>query len=385
MSGKALLAHSGGPTAVINSSLLGVVAEARKHAQCKGLYGARFGLRGILAEDFIDLFAQPEELLRSIGSSPSSALGTSRLEASHADLSRILDVFAAHDIRWFFYTGGNGSMGTAQEIHTLAIARGYELQVVGIPKTIDNDLLETDHTPGFPSAARFAACAVRDIGADNLALSNQVEVVEILGRNAGWLAASAALARHRPEDAPHLVYFPENRLKLNAFLSDVGRVYKQYKRCVVAVCEGQLDENGEPFGADVRTGSRGSLAQNLAHRLALLVTQELGLRARSEKPGLLGRSNGAHALSSDRAEAYACGSAAVVAAVEERGGNMVTLQCQRQPYVASTGLAALSKVAFLERTLPAEYRNAEGNDVTPAFLAYAAPIVGEIEAYPRFQ
>jgi 6-phosphofructokinase 1 len=359
------------------------VEEARRQKECSELFGARFGLQGILDADFINLFAQPEELLQAIGASPSSALGTSRLEASHDDLDHILDVFAAHDIRWFFFTGGNGSMGTAQEIHKLAQQRSYELQVVGIPKTIDNDLFETDHTPGFPSAARFAACAVRDIGADNQALRNQVEIIEILGRNAGWLAASTALARKHEDDAPHLIYFPENRLKLDVFLSDVGRVFKQYKRCVVAVCEGQLDELGEPFGADVRKGSRGSLAQNLAHRLASLVMEKLGLRARSEKPGLLGRSNGTFALGADRQEAYLCGSAAVLAAAQQQGGNMVTLQCQRAPYKFETGLVALEKVAFLERTLPVEFRNESGNDVSPEFLAYAAPIVGEIEAYPR--
>ena len=380
--GKALVAHSGGPTAVMNASLLGVIEESRERSFCQALYGARFGLQGILAEDFVDLFAQPPELLRAIHSAPASALGTSRHEASPQDLSRLLDIFQACDVRFFFYTGGNGSMGTALEIHVLAQRRGYELQVVGIPKTIDNDLQQTDHAPGFPSAARFAACAVRDIGADNLALPNQVEIVEILGRNAGWLAASTALARRSPGDAPHLIYFPENRLPLQSFLTDVSRVYSQHKRCVVAVCEGQLDDHGEPFGADVRKGSRGTLAQNLAHRLALLVTEELGLRARSERPGLLGRSSQEHALSSDRDEAYACGRAAVIAAVTQHGGTMVTLQCTRQPYRFSTNLVALSEVALFERALPQEYRTPEGNDVTPEFLSYITPLVGEIVKYP---
>jgi 6-phosphofructokinase 1 len=366
----------------MNASLVGVIEEARERGFCHALYGARFGLPGILAEDFVDLLAQPAELLRAIHCAPASALGSSRYEASQEDLSRILDILAARDIRFFFYTGGNGSMGTAQELDALAQCRGYELQVVGIPKTIDNDLRHTDHTPGFASAARFAACAVRDIGADNLALPNQVEIVEILGRNAGWLAASTALARRSPGDAPHLIYFPETRLPLPSFLADVRRVYSQHNRCVVAVCEGQLDQDGQPFGADVRKGSRGALAQNLAHRLALLVTKELGLRARSEKPGLLGRSSQEHALRSDREEAYACGRAAVVAAAKQHGGTMVTLQCTRQPYQFSTGLVGLSEVALLERTLPQEYRSPAGNDVTTEFLSYIAPLVGEITKYP---
>ncbi len=381
-SGNALVAHSGGPTAVINSSLIGVIEESRQRNCFKHLFGARFGLQGILAEDFVDLLVQPHTLLNAIADSPGSCLGTSRYEASPVDLDRILDLFQVHDIRFFFYTGGNGSMGTAREIQTLARARAFELQVVGIPKTIDNDLHETDHTPGFASAARFAACAVRDIGEDNRSLQNQVEIVEILGRNAGWLAASTALARRRPEDAPHLIYFPEERLPLKSFLADVQRVYAQHKRCVVAVCEGQLDEHGEPFGADIRKGSRGALAQNLAHRLSLLVTQELGLRARSERPGLLGRSSQAHVVGSDRAEARACGQAAIAAAVEQRGGTMVALLCTRQPYQFSTMLVPLDRVAYLERTLPAEYRHKDGNDIAPAFLHYLTPLVGDIATYP---
>jgi ATP-dependent phosphofructokinase / diphosphate-dependent phosphofructokinase len=379
---NALVAHSGGPTTVMNASLVGVIDEAREQNLCRTVYGARFGLQGILGEDFIDLSAQPTERVSAIRVVPGSALGTSRHEASEQDIIRILDIFQAHSVGFFFYTGGNGSMGTAREIHALAQRRGFDLQVVGIPKTIDNDLCRTDHSPGFASAARFAACAVRDIGTDNLALPNQVEIVEILGRNAGWLAASTAVARCRPCDAPHLIYFPENRLPRQSFLADVNRVYGQHKRCVVAVCEGQLDEHGEPFGADVREGSRGALAQNLAHRLALLVTNELGLRARSEKPGLLGRSSQEHALTPDRDEAYACGRAAVRAAAAQQGGTMVTLQCTRAPYRFNTGLAPLSEVALVERLLPQEYRAPQGNDVTAAFLSYIAPLVGEIAHYP---
>ena len=381
--GIALVAHSGGPTAVINSSLLGIVDESR--GVFKTLYGARYGLEGVLAEDFIDLHSQPAELMRKICKTPSSALGTSRLAASDQDLDRILDVFKKNDIRVFFYTGGNGSMGTAQQIQAAAADRKYELQVIGVPKTIDNDLFGTDHSPGFPSTAHFFAAAIRDIGADNLALRNQVEIVEILGRNAGWLAASTALARHHDDDAPHLIYFPETRLSLDTFLDDVERVFSRLNRCVVAVCEGQLNDKGEPFGADVRGGSRGSLAQNLAHRLATLTTQHLGLRARSEKPGLLGRSCGPFALQSDRDEALACGQAAVQAALADQRGCMVTLECHRAPYRFQTGLAAFSAVAFRERTLPKEYRDISGNDVTPAFVSYAAPLIGEIESYPQFK
>jgi len=383
--GIALVAHSGGPTAVINASLVGIIDESRRRNACKSLYGARFGLEGLLAEDFIDLYAQPGELLQAIARTPGSVLGTSRYAPSTADMDRILGVFMKYDVRCFYYTGGNGSMGTAEQIHLAATNRGYELQVIGVPKTIDNDLLHTDHTPGFPSAARFFASAVRDIGGDNRALPNQVEIVEILGRNAGWLAAATAFARHDDGDAPHLIYFPEDRLSLDSYLEDVNRVFSRLKRCVVVVCEGQLDEAGEPFGADVRFGSRGSLAQNLAHRLALLTTQRLNLRARSEKPGLLGRSSAAFTPQRDRDDAMACGRAAVVAAMERKGGSMVTLECGRRPYRWTTGLVPLTEVAFRERTLPKEFRNEAGNDVTRAYLEYAAPLVGEIERHPQLE
>src|SRR6185369_8751498 len=183
--------------------------------------------------------------------------------------------------------GGNGSFGMADRI---ARAAGASMQVIGVPKTIDNDLMETDHTPGYATCARFFACAVRDIGADNRALPGQVEFLEVLGRNAGWIVAATSLARRDPDDAPHLIYFPELPLPLEKLLDDVDRVYRRLGRCVVAVCEGQLDEKGQAFGADERAGSRGKLAMNLAHRLAMLTSERLKLRSRSEKPGLLGRS-----------------------------------------------------------------------------------------------
>ncbi len=384
--GIAVVAHSGGPTSVINASLLGIFEEAAQHAQITALYGAQNGIAGLLEENFIDLTRQPAELMLQVAKSPSSALGSSRRELMPGDLERVIAIFRAHDVRYFFYNGGNGSMETASQIAGRAGEMGYDLQVLGIPKTIDNDLLETDHTPGYPSAARFFACALRDIGADNLALSGQVEFVEVLGRNVGWIAAATALARRDPDDAPHLIYFPESPLPTQRLLDDVERVYSRLGRCVVAVCEGQLDENGEPFGAEVRSGSRGSLAMNLAHRLAMLVSSRLRIRARSEKPGLLGRSSALCVSSVDWNEARECGRAAVRAAVTGLGGNMVTLvRSPHDPYHAETGLAPLERVALLERPFPAAWRNAAGNDVTSEFLSYAAPLVGAIRRHQNLE
>jgi len=380
--GRALLAHSGGPTAVINASLLGVVEEARQQPDFRAVYGARFGIDGILNGDFVDLLAQSEATLLGVANSPSSALGSSRREVTEADLARVLEVLRAHDVRYFFYNGGNGSMGTALHIAEMARHSGYELHVVGIPKTIDNDVMETDHTPGYASTARFFASAVREIGADNRSLPGQVEIVEVLGRNAGWIVAATMLARAEPDDAPHLIYLPEQPLPLARLLADVERVFRRLSRCVVVVCEGQLDERGEPFGADVRAGSRGTLAMNLGHRLALLVTQHLGTKARSEKPGLLGRASQAMRSQVDWDEARLCGQAAVRAAARGLSGTMVTLVRQPGPaYSAGTDLCPLERVAFIERLFPAEWRTAEGNDVSPAFREYIMPLVIPLAAH----
>jgi 6-phosphofructokinase 1 len=380
---KALVIQSGGPSPVINASLAGLIAEGRRHREVTGFYGAAFGLEGILKEDFVDLFAQHPETLRKMAGMPSSALGTSRKDAGDGEIDRVLKVCREHQIQWLFVAGGNGSMAMAERI---ASAAGDRLSVIGIPKTIDNDLLETDHTPGYATTARFFACAVRDIGADNRALPGQVEFVEVLGRNAGWLVAATSLARHDDDDAPHLIYLPETRLRLEKLLDDVDDVYRRLGRCVVAVCEGQLDENGEAFGADERSGSRGKLAMNLAHRLAMLTTQRLKLKARSEKPGLLGRCWWSEEPHLDRREAEMCGTAAMRGAVESQTRKMVTLVREPGPeYRVSTGLVPLGKVATGERLFPEEWRSSNGAGAEDAFRSYIAPLVGEIPHYIHFR
>ena len=382
--GIAIVAHSGGPTPVINASLLGTVEEARLHPEISALYGARFGIPGILSEDFVDLYAQPPDLLRRIADTPGSALGSSRHEVSPADLARALQVFRSYDVRYFFYTGGNGSMGTALQLKQAAEREHLPLQIIGIPKTIDNDLLATDHTPGYGSTACFFAHAIRDIGADNRSLPNQVEVVEVLGRNVGWLAAATALAQSDPDEAPHLIYLPERKLPADKLLDNVSAVFNRLRRCVVVVCEGQLDEHGEPFGADVRTGSRGALAQNLGHRLSLLISSRLNLRARSEKPGLLARATSAYVANLDWEEARLCGRQAVQAAAAGNSGVMITMIRNQGPeYSITFGQVPLEAVAFTERAFPSEWMNSEGTGVLPAFRAYAAPLIGPIESHAQ--
>ena len=365
MRGRAVVIHGGGPTAVINASLAGVVEECRRHSAITGLYGAVKG-------DLVDLFAQDPAIWERVSLSPGSVLGSSRKKLEEQDYVEMVRVFQERDVRFVFLNGGNGTMETASRL-------SRDLQVIGIPKTIDNDLAGTDHTPGYGSAARFFAHALRDIGADNRALPG-VSVVEVLGRNVGWLAAATSLARHRSGDAPHLIYFPERALPLDRLFADVERVYRKQGRCVIAVCEGQLDETGQPFGADVRTSSRAPLALNLAHVLAQRISAALKISARSEKPGLLGRSCAALASAVDREEARMCGAAAVRAAVAQESGKMVTLiRAPGSQYECSTGLVDLAEVAGRERPFPAYWIPDSADCDLPLFRAWAGPLIGTVE------
>jgi 6-phosphofructokinase 1 len=386
MDGTAVVAHGGGPTIVMNASLAGVVEECRRHPEIRALYGARRGIQGVIEDYFVDLYQRDSALIETIAETPGSALGSCRRAVRDEDYERVLDVFRARGVRYFFYNGGNGSMYLAMRISRVAREAGYDLRVVGIPKTIDNDLAETDHTPGYGSTARFFACALRDIGSDIRELAGRVSVVEVMGRNVGWLAAATVLARHFPDDPPHLIYFPERPLAAEKLLADVERVYTRLGYAVVAVCEGQTDDKGGQFGADqfVPDGFKRTLSANLGHVLAQLIGERLKLRARSEKPGVLGRSSAAFASRVDRDEARMCGRAAVAAAISGATGKMVTLARESNaPYRSTTGLAELEQVAYTERRFPSEWINPEGNDVMPQFLEYVSPLAGEIEARPR--
>ncbi|MGA2740889.1 MAG: diphosphate--fructose-6-phosphate 1-phosphotransferase [Bryobacteraceae bacterium] len=378
MPSNAVVAHGGGPTAVINASLAGLIEECRRRGNV--LHGARYGLAGLLRGEMVDLQALDAERVRQIGAAPGSALGSSRLPLAEEDYPRLLDVFRRADVRTFFYTGGNGSMETALRIARHAREAHYALQTIGIPKTIDNDLCVTDHSPGYASTARFFACAARDVGEDNRSLPSPVCVLETLGRNAGWIVAATSLARRYEDDAPHLIYFPERRVSLDRIAADVERVYRRLGRVVVAVCEGQLDDAGRPFGADVDRAESDvqRLASNLGHTLARLLSAKLGIRARAEKPGLLGRCCGDYAAPLDRREAFACGRAAAVAAGEGHTDAMVALRRD-----STTFLTPLESVARVERVLPADWIHPDGNDAMPAFLEYASPLVGAVPGWAR--
>jgi 6-phosphofructokinase 1 len=331
---KAAIVHGGGPTAVLNASLAGAIEAAR--GRFDALYAGDVNLLDI-----------PRERVMRIAETPGSAIGTTR---SAVSFRRDIDVL--------FYTGGNGSMRAALDLSS-------ELRVIGIPKTIDNDLMVTDHTPGYASTARFFACAVRDAGVDNRSLPSPICILETLGRNTGWIVAATSLARHDPDDAPHLIYLPEQRVSLDQIAADTDGVYRRLGRCVIAVCEGQLDERGEPFGADLDR----ELASNLGHTLAKKLSAKLGLRARAEKPGLTGRS--CRAVERDRREAFACGAAAVEAALTGESSVMVALRAD-----GSTFLTPLDTVAGFERPFPVEW-------LENGFREWATALIGEVPSYHR--
>ena len=383
LSGTAVIVHSGGPTPVLNASLAGIVTECRKHAAITAIYGARHGNAGLIEDDFADLTSRD---VTGVALAPGSALGSSRRRIEPAEYERILGALGRRGARYLFYTGGNGSMETALALDRFARHAGYELRVIGIPKTIDNDIAGTDHTPGYASCARFFAHAVRDVGEDNRALPPPVEIIEVLGRNVGWVAAATALARHYDDDPPHLIYFPECGITPDQLCADVERVYRRAGRCLVAVCEGQKDAAGGWFGAEVdsRQSARNALPSNMGSVFARIVSERTGLRARAERPGLVGRSSAPLASAVDREESRRCGEAGVRAALEGRSGEMVSIErCDGPAYASSMTTIALELVAGVERKFPPEWIAGSKNDVTPAFLEWVKPLVGDVEPHAR--
>ena len=381
--GNLVIGQSGGPTAVINNSLVGVIHEALEHEEIRGIYGMLHGIVGVLKEEFVDLRRESPETLSILRSTPSSALGTVRYKVTDKDYERLIEVLQAYDVRYFLYIGGNDSMDTTHKIHLAARQRGYDICTIGVPKTIDNDLAMTDHCPGYGSAARFVASAIRDTGLDTEAMgdSGPVKLMEVMGRNAGWLTAAAALAKERPEDPPHLIYVPEHGVSLQQIINDVRACYERYGYCVAAVSEGLRDERGEEFptangSAEVDAFGH-KRAGGVGEILAGAIKESLGMTARYDRPGYLHRSFAELMSPVDREEAYQVGRAAVRAAVAGESGKMVTLVRKPGPsYAAEMSLAPLDQVANAERTLPPEYINDKGNGVTLAFLDYARPLIG---------
>ncbi len=377
-SGNLLVAHGGGPTAVINASLQGVIEEARLHPGIKGIYGARFGVEGLLKEDFIDLGSEDDEIVLALSHTPASVLGSCRRKLTEADFPAVLEILKKYDIRFFFYNGGNDSMDTCNKIHLLAQKSGYELRVIGIPKTIDNDLAETDHCPGYGSAGRYAAISALELWRDVESLPIHVCVMEIMGRNAGWLTAAAALAKTSDEAGPQLIYLPERHFVEEEFLQDVSKWHDKLGGVLVAVSEGLTSPSGEPLAdSGLIDGFGHKVPGGVAQYLSDLIVRKLGIKSRSEKPGLLGRCSILMQSETDREEARAVGAFAVRSAVKGESGYMAAFfRASQNPYLTEYTLVPLEKVANAEKTFPAQWINERGNGVRDGFIEYLKPLVG---------
>ncbi len=389
--GNMLIAQSGGPSMVINRSLVGAILEAKKHAQIGKIYGSLHGIKGCLEENFIDLRKESAATLAAVAATPSSALGSVRKKPTADDCAKIFAVLKKYDVRYFFYIGGNDSAETTHIIHQEAAKSGADLRCFHIPKTIDNDLRENDHTPGFGSAARFVAMAFMGDNLDNRALPG-VKINVVMGRHAGFLTAASALARVHPNDGPHLIYLPERPFSVERFVSDVKGVYAKHKRCVVAVSEGIADENGTAIASLFikEKDSHGNLQLSgtgaLGDMLSGVIREKADIsRVRADTFGYLQRSFPGVVSPADAKEAMDVGAQAVKAALKFASGSIAIRRKPGKTYKTFYERVELQQVAKETKHVPDAFINRAGNDVTPAFLAYAGPIVGKLPVVGRFK
>lgn len=388
LEGNCLVAQSGGPTSVINASLAGVVAEALNHECIDEIYGGVNGILGILNEQLVDLASETQQTIRALRHTPGAALGTCRFKLKNQqDYDRVLEVFEAHNIRYFFYAGGNDSQDTADQISKLAQERGYDLRVIGIPKTIDNDLVTTDHTPGYGSVIKYIATTVKEIACDNAAMGQYdlVQIIEVMGRSAGWIAAGAALAKGRdePNAAPHLIYLPEVAFSAEKFIADVQHVLQREKYCVVVVGEGLVDADGNFVATASASADAFGHSQlgGAGEYLRGLVEEALEIKARSVSLGMSQRAAAHCSSQTDNDEAYLAGQAAVEAAIAGETDKMITLlRGDGENYTCETGLAPLSEIANGVKKLPESWINEDGVSMNYNFYKYALPLIqGEVQ------
>ena len=381
---KILVAQGGGPTAVINQSLAGVVLEARKFPQVSAVYGAYHGVRGIVDQNFTDLTRESEANLEQVAATPSAALGSTRDKPDVKYCQEIFKSARAHGIGSFFYIGGNDSADTVRIVSEAAREADYPLRCIHIPKTIDNDLTVNDHTPGFPSAARFVAQAFMGANLDNVSLPG-VYIGVVMGRHAGFLTAAAAIGRSHSGDGPHLIYLPEQVFDTTLFLADVKRMMEKHGRCVIAVSEGIADAKHMPIATalakTVEKDAHGNVQLGggaLADMLGDTIKEKLGYkRVRGDTFGYVQRSFIGCVSDVDQREARAAGEKAVQYAMSEGRDGTVTIHRTNDPtgnYAVSYALSALEEVAGKTRTMPANFM--AGPDVTEAFRHYLRPLLG---------
>ena len=404
LTGNLLVAQSGGPTAVINASVAGVIQEAGRHECIEEIYGGLNGILGILNETLIDLNEEKAKSIEGLKHTPAAALGTCRYkvdfkkkpEKAAQDMDRLFAVFQAHNIRFFFYAGGNDSQDTTNKIHQEAVKRGWDMRCIGVPKTIDNDLPHTDHCNGYGSVIKYNAATVMEVACDVSSMATDDGsccIIEVMGRAAGWIAAGTVLAKRKPADAPHIILLPEIPFEQEKFLARVQATVAELKHCIIVTGEGIKHPNGEEVGVDkTRLDAFGhAVLGGAADRLAEIVQGKLNLKTRTVKLGYAQRAAAHFASATDVAEAVACGETAVRAAVGGKSGFMVKIvRTGSQPYTWTTDLQPLDDIANVEHFLPRDWITEDGFLPNEKFIAYAAPLIeGEMRVpmeggLPRF-
>lgn len=374
--------------------MVGVVEACLASDDIDGVYGMNGGIAGVLAERFFDLKAQPQSILDGLKSTPSSALTSSRHKLKDDEIPKVLEILEAHNIRYFFLIGGNDTMDTIHRVEAACKEKGYELKGVGIPKTVDNDLFGTDHTPGFPSAARYNALSVKQGGqlARDMREVDQFVVFQTIGRDAGWLAAATACARQNEDDAPHLIYCPERRFIKEKMIEDVKRTIDRIGWVSVVVSEGLLDPDGNPVSAsttqdafsNTEFGAMGGASVGIeVHKM---IREATGLRGEFQVVESLNMSAIDRAVPLDLEEAYNCGREAVDLALKGESGCMVSIErVSDEPYQSRLSTVPLSETAIRAKAMPESFINEAGNDITPEALTYLKPLVGDLPPFARLE
>jgi ATP-dependent phosphofructokinase / diphosphate-dependent phosphofructokinase len=396
LTGNLLVAQSGGPTCAINASIAGVITEAGKHECIEEIYGGLNGILGILNEEIIDINEEKAKAIEGLRYTPAAALGTCRYkinfqkkpEQAAKDMDRLFEVFAAHNIRFFFYAGGNDSQDTSHKIHEEAVKRGYEMRVIGVPKTIDNDLPHTDNCPGYGSVVKYNATTVMEVGFDVSSMATDDGsccIIEVMGRSAGWIAAGTVLAkRGNPANPPHIILLPEVPFDEEKFLAKVKETVAAYKYCIVVVGEGIKDTNGQEVGADMaRLDAFGHpVLAGAAEELKERIEGKMELKTRTVLLGYSQRAAAHFASLTDTTNGFACGEAAVRAAIADQSGYMVKIVRNPQSDGTvrwTTDLQPLADIANVEHFIPKDWISEDGFMVNEKFVEYAAPLVeGEV-------
>lgn len=373
-----IIAHGGAPTAVINASLYGAIKELKEQGFKGKILAPRYGSDGLYNEDFIDLTNLTDKELEILKDTPGSAIGSSRFPLYEKEYKHIVKILVKYNIGYVLFTGGNGTMDTIGNIYKYAKEEGVEVTCVGIPKTIDNDIGVTDHAPGFASCANYIAQTVASCAQDVKGLPIHVSVIEVMGRNAGWLAASSALARKKLGDAPHLIYFPEIPFDEEEFLNDIKKAWDNKHGVIVVASEGLKYKDGTPIVKPIFKTERATYFGDVSTHLATLIIDKLGIKARSEKPGLICRCDRSLVSKVDQNEAVLMGRTAIKAALEKKNGVMAGIKrISTKPYKIEPILIPIEKVMMTEATFPLKYIK-DKHDVTDEFIEWLRPLVDEI-------